>query len=75
MKQELERFFGMPFEELLETRSQFTLPESINLQPKLSIRAMVYFNLAKDGLSESDEEYNDAKRFETEYLSGMWGGI
>ena len=75
MKQELESFFGMPFEELLEKRSQFTLHESLNVYPELSIRAMVYFNLAKDGLSESDEESNEAKKTETEYLSGSWGGL
>lgn len=72
MKKELEEFFGKSFEELLKTKKPFTFQESINLHPELSIRAMVFFNLAKEGWDEKDEGYSEASKNETEYLSGSW---
>ena len=73
MKQSLERFFNLPFEKLLKTRSEFTLHESMTLQPEISAKAMAYFNLAKEWITENNPEYKEALKIETEYLSGSWG--
>ena len=72
MKKLLEDFFGLPFEKLLETRSNFTLQESVSLQPELDVRAMAYFNLAKLDYSENEEGYKETFRDEVKYLSGSW---
>ena len=72
MKKLLEDFFGVPFEKLLETRDNFTLQESLSLQPELDVRAMAYFNSVKQGYSENEEGYKEAFRDEIKYLSGSW---
>lgn len=72
MKKLLEDFFEDTFENLLKTRSCFTLQESISLQPELNVRAMAYFNLAKQGYTEQEEGYKEAFRDEVKYLSGSW---
>ena len=72
MKEVLENFFGVPFDELLKTRSNFTLMEAVQLQPELDVRAMAHFNLALDGYTENNEGYREAFRNEVRYLSGLW---
>lgn len=70
MKKILEDAFGMPFEKLLQSREEFTLQEA--LSSELPVRALVYFNLAKDCWKEDEPGYSEAKRDETAYLTGNW---
>lgn len=74
MKKEIEIFFGMPFEQALNEKEEFTLSTtSQNVNQALSLRAIVYFNLAKQGWNEDEDGYQEAKKDETEYLGGDWG--
>lgn len=71
MKKVIENFFGMPFEQALREKGEFTLITSAQSRV-LDIKAMVYFNLAKLGWSEEDPGYREAKQDELNYLSGIW---
>ena len=70
MKRELENFFAMSFDSLLQKQNEFTMIETSQTN-SLSLGAMVYFNLAKMGWDENDEGYNEARKDELEYLGGL----